>query len=51
LGLHCAAVHVPETQSWSQQSALAWHAAPSAAHVGWSHVPLVHAALQQSVLD
>jgi hypothetical protein len=35
----------------SQQSALAVHAAPSAAHVGWSHVPLVHEALQQSLLD
>jgi hypothetical protein len=51
LGLHCAAVHLPETQSLSQQSALVWHAALSAAHAGWSQVPLVHEALQQSLLD
>jgi hypothetical protein len=33
-------------QSWLQQSALAKHFLPSAAHVGCAHVPDVHALLQ-----
>jgi len=50
-GLHCADAHFPDRQSWLQQSALAWQAAPSAAHVGWAHVPFVHVPLQQSPAD